>query len=73
MHIHLTDDTLMEYSYELESKEQTKEGKDHKIEVKSSNIMTFADFASGQNEKKDPQTIRRNVEKMVDVSLMIVT
>lgn len=69
MHIHLTDDTLMEYSYELESKEQTKEGKDHKIEVKSSNIMTFADFASGQNEKKDPQTIRRNVEKMVDAML----
>ena len=73
MHIQMTDDTLMEVSYQLESKEQTKEGRDHKMEVKASKIMTFADWASGQTTKKDPQTIRKNVEKMVDVCRYIHT
>ena len=69
MHMQLTDDALMEISYNLESKENSR---DSRMEVKPSNIMTFADWASGQSSRTDPVTIERNVEKMVDVSHMMV-
>ena len=69
MHIQMTDDTLMEISLSLESKEATKDTKDWKVEGGSSNILSFADWASkkGQSTNADPETIQRNVEKMVDV------
>ena len=70
MHMQLTDDALMEISYNLESKENSR---DSRMEVKPSNIMTFADWAaSGHSSRTDPVTIERNVEKMVDVSHMMV-
>ena len=69
MHIQMTDDALMEISFNLEAKENFRESR---VEVKPSNIMTFAEWASGHSSRTDPTTIEKNVEKMVDVSHVIV-